>query len=79
MTCFDPTCHEQPKHDIRGLQMCSNHYIEALEHSSHLTSLITGDDHPIKVNMPLARKYVPFSKLDQENILKKTLDKERIL
>ncbi len=77
--CYDPNCNKPAPHLIRKFPACTAHYIEALEHSAHITSLVTGDDHPIKVNMPLAKKYVPYSKLDQENILKKVLDKPAVL
>jgi len=73
MICAD--CKQPSRGEVQGIPKCTEHYIEALEHSAHITCLVTGDDHPIKVNMLLARKYVPFSKLDQERILEKVLDK----
>jgi len=56
MKCFDLTCKQPALYDIRELEMCASHYIEALEHSAHLVSLVTGDDHPILVGMPIPRK-----------------------
>jgi len=56
MNCFDDNCVGTAAHEIRGLQMCTTHYIEALEHSAHLTSVVTGDDHPIKVQIKTPRK-----------------------
>ena len=56
MTCFDPNCQQRPKYDIRGLKLCPDHYIEALEHSGHLSSLVTGNDHPIRVSLPVPKK-----------------------
>jgi hypothetical protein len=44
------------KYEIRGTQMSLKHYIEALEHSAHITSIVVGDDHPIKVQMPTPKK-----------------------
>jgi len=56
MNCAD--CNQPARAEIRGIQKCTEHYIEALEHSAHLTSFVTGDDHPIKVGMPTPKKAV---------------------
>lgn len=56
MTCAD--CKQPMRASIRGIPKCAEHYIEALEHSAHITSFVTGDDHPIIVQMPFAKKVV---------------------
>ena len=56
MKCFDPSCKQLASHPIRGLKACTEHYIEALEHSAHITSLVSGLDHPIPVSMPTPKK-----------------------
>jgi hypothetical protein len=45
-------CGKKSTHSIRHIKLCTEHYIEALEHSAHIVSLVTGGDHPIKVEMP---------------------------
>lgn len=40
MTCSD--CEQTARYEIRGIRKCSDHYIEALEHSAHLTSFAAG-------------------------------------
>lgn len=49
--CFDPNCTKPAAHKIRDSKMCTEHYIEALEYSAHISSLVIGDDHPILVSM----------------------------
>ena len=52
--CAD--CTKDAPYEIRGIHKCAEHYIEALEYSAHITSFVVGDDHPIFVQMPYARK-----------------------
>jgi hypothetical protein len=32
--CFDPDCQETAQYELRGLRMCKDHYIEALDHGA---------------------------------------------
>jgi hypothetical protein len=34
--CFDYRCEAPAAHELLGLDMCTPHYVEALEHSAHL-------------------------------------------
>lgn len=36
--------------------MCANHYIEALEHSAHITCTATDNNSFLMVQMPYAKK-----------------------
>jgi hypothetical protein len=36
MKCFAGDCEGTPKYKLRGFDMCTEHYIEALEHGAHL-------------------------------------------
>jgi len=55
MKCFDPDCPQSADSEIRGTRMCLPHYIEALEYSAHITSFVAGNDHSIKVQMPIPK------------------------
>jgi hypothetical protein len=46
-------CREAASHEIRGTRLCVEHYIEALEHSAHLTSNFGCDYHPLDYNQKL--------------------------
>lgn len=54
MTCAD--CVKEALYEIRGIKKCVKHYIEALEHSAHIDSFVVGEEHPIIVQMPFAKK-----------------------
>ena len=50
MICMD--C-KQPAHgEVQGIPKCTDHYIEALEHSAHLTSFVTGTDYKVGIVPP---------------------------
>lgn len=36
--CYAQSCTKVAEHEIRGIRMCSEHYIEALDHCAHLCS-----------------------------------------
>lgn len=36
--CYDISCNKEAIYDIRGIKMCSDHYIEALEHSADIVT-----------------------------------------
>ena len=36
MKCADPACGKKATRELRGIPMCDEYYIEALEHSAHL-------------------------------------------
>jgi len=38
--CFDPSCTAEATRNLRGFRMCIEHYVEALEHSAHIDSLV---------------------------------------
>ena len=44
MTCAD--CAQPARYEIRGVQKCTEHYIEALEHSAHIVSWINEYNRP---------------------------------
>jgi hypothetical protein len=60
MTC---SCGNPAPYEIRGTALCLEHYIEALEHSAHLVSLVTGADYSIR--------YVEPSSVSLKNYLDK--------
>jgi hypothetical protein len=43
MTC---SCGVPAQHEIRGTRLCSEHYIEALEHSAHILSWVNDGNRP---------------------------------
>jgi len=43
---------------IREIKTCQDHYIEALEHSAHITSTVTGVRQPIDISLPDAVKKI---------------------
>lgn len=53
MTCAD--CNQPMRAEVLGIPKCTDHYIEALEHSAHITSLVKSSFDPLDVHPGLVK------------------------